>query len=192
LTLLRGGPGGICGKSGIETTDDKVDGRDALDGVSGTARNSWPVGSPPDWGLYWKTGVWSCTLEASRIEGTLLGRWGRRGGGFPGGGRNDSPSSCAGAMIGPGNGHCGAGAGFEMDTPICPSLVCNGKEGCGRGGRGARGNPEFDAAGGWRGAEGRAICGSSGGMASLGRPAAARSRALLMDASPGRSIPLPS
>lgn len=39
------------------------------------------------------------------------------------------------------NGHCGAGDGLEMATPICPSLVCNPEGACGRT---ARGNPEVD------------------------------------------------
>jgi len=72
-------------------------------------------------------------------------------------------------------GHWGAGAGLEMGTLICPSFVCNGKGACGRT---PRGSPELGPAAVWRRAEGRAICGSSGGMASLGSPAAARSLAL--------------
>ena len=79
--------------------------------------------------LYWKpeTGVGSCALEWSKMEGTLLGRGGRTGGcDFPAGGRNGScPCPVRGtAAGGPANGHCGTtGIGLEMATPIPPSLV---------------------------------------------------------------------
>lgn len=62
-----------------------MDGRDKVDGVSGTEDVAFSE-SRLYWGWYWKTGVWSCILEASNMDGTSLGRGGLCGGEVPAGG----------------------------------------------------------------------------------------------------------
>lgn len=73
------------GKSGIDPTEDNVEGRDNVDGVSGI--DELIVSESRlycDW--YWKTGVGSCIFDPSSIDGTSLGRGGRCGGWLPAGG----------------------------------------------------------------------------------------------------------
>lgn len=111
------------GKSGIEPTEERVEGRDSVDGVSGTDDVTPSESRMLFFGWYWKDGVGSCILEASNNEGTWLGRGGRCGGELPAGGRYGSPlDGAAGAARGPDRGHCGTGAGLEIGSAIWPSL----------------------------------------------------------------------
>ena len=135
----------VIGVTGDKTSGERISSRCCC------ASLDWDPGCDgPDLGWYGNDGVWSCTFEASRIEGTWLGRAGL-GGALP---RPDGGWYCcelsfiSGLAVCDARGHWGAGVGRDIAAPIPCCPVRDAVMACGKGCLGRWGSPR--TCGPWR------------------------------------------